>query len=90
MVYPDFRIFTRPKIYKNRCRLQCFYFSLYIKVYLIISEDLNIINSLKSKSLESFCMIDLGLVSYYLGIAITQIREFISLDQKSYLEKISL
>lgn len=58
--------------------------------YHIINEDLNIINNLKSKSLESICIIDLRFVFYYLSIAVTQAREFISLDQMSYLEKVAL
>ena len=38
----------------------------------ITSVDLNIINGLKNKLSEHFCMTDLGLVSHYLSMSVTQ------------------
>lgn len=61
---------------------------VYINNFLIISKDLNIINSLKKKLSKYFCIMNLGLVSYYLGMAVICIKNSIRLDQKSYLQKI--
>lgn len=58
--------------------------------FLIIAEDLNIINGLKNKLSERFHMTDLRSVSHYLGMFVTRTGESISLDQKSYLEKFLL
>lgn len=66
------------------------FISLYVDDLLIIGKDLNIINGLKNKLLERFCMIDLGSVSHYLGMSVTRTGDSVSLDQKSYLEKIVL
>lgn len=57
---------------------------------LIIGKDMNIINSLKNKLSEPFCIADLGSVPYYLGMSVTQIGKSINLDQKSYLKKVLL
>lgn len=62
------------------------FISLYVDNLLIIGEDLNIINGLKNKLLERFCMTDLGSVSHSLGMFITRTGNSMSLDQKSYLE----
>ena len=56
----------------------------------IIGEDFNIINGLVNKLSKNFFMIDLGSVSHYLGMSVTQTGVSVSLDQKSYLEKILL
>lgn len=66
------------------------FISIYIDNLLIIGKDLNIINNLNNKLLKRFCIIDLGLVSYYLDILIIQLLDFVSLDQKSFLKKILL
>ena len=63
---------------------------VYVDDLLIIGEDLNIINGLKTKLLERFCMTDFGSVSHYLGMSVTQIGNSISLDQKSYLKRVLL
>ena len=66
------------------------FISVYVDDLLIIGEDLNIINSLKNKLSERFCMTDLGSVFHYLGMSVTQTGNSMSLDQKSYLEKVLL
>lgn len=66
------------------------FISIYVNSFFIISDDLNIINNLKNKLLECFCMTDLELVSHDLSISVTKIKNFVILDQKSYLEKIVL
>ena len=66
------------------------FISVYVDDLLIIGEDLNIINSLKNKLSKRFRMTDLGSVSHYLGMFVTRTGDFVSLDQKSYLEKILL
>ena len=57
---------------------------------LIIGGDLNIINSFKNKLLEYFCMTDLKSVFHYLGMSVTQTGDSVSLNKKSYLERIFL
>ena len=66
------------------------FISVYVDDLLIIGEDLNIINSLKNKLSERFCMTDLGSVFHYLGMSVTQTGNSMSLDQKSYLKKVFL
>ena len=63
---------------------------VYMDNLFIIGENLNIINNLKNKLLERFRMTNLELVSHYLGMFVTQTRNSMSLDQKSYLEKVIL
>lgn len=60
------------------------FISVYVDDLVIIGKDLNIINDFKSKLLEHFCMTDLGLVSICLGMSVTQIGDFVRLDQKIY------
>lgn len=68
--------------------------SIFILVYidnlLIIGKNLNIINNLKNNLSKRFCIANFRLISYYLGMFITQTKNFINLDQKSYLEKVLL
>ncbi len=64
------------------------FISVYVDDLLIIGEDFNIINGFKNKLSERFRMIDFGSVSHYLGISVTQTEESVSLDQKSYFEKV--
>lgn len=66
------------------------FISVYVDKLFIIGEDLNIINSLNNKLSEDFCMTNLGLVSYYLGMSVTRIGEPVCLNQKSYMEKVLL
>ncbi len=66
------------------------FISVYVGDLLIIGEDLNIINGLKNKLSERFCMTDLGSISHYLGMSVTRTGESVSLDQKSHLEKVLL
>lgn len=66
------------------------FISVYMDDLLIIDGDLNIINDLKNKLLERFCMTDLGSVSHYLGMSLTQTGDSVSLNQKSYLERVPL
>ncbi len=61
--------------------------SVYVDNFHIIGDDLNIINGLKNKLSERFCITDLGSISHYLGMSVTQTGDSVSLDQKSYLEK---
>lgn len=63
---------------------------VYIDNLFIIGKDLNIINCLKKKLLKRVCMTDLGSVSHYLHISITQTKNFMSLNQENYLEKLLL
>lgn len=63
---------------------------VYVDNLFINDKDLNIIYSLKNKLSECFYMTDLESVFHYLGMTITQTRNSVSLDQKSYLEKILL
>lgn len=48
--------------------------------FLIFGNDLSIFYDLRIKLLESFCIADLRLVFYYLGIAITWTDKSMSLD----------
>ena len=58
--------------------------SMFISVYMddlfIIGEDLNIINGLKNKLLERFCMTDLGSIFHYLSMSVTQTRDSVGLN----------
>lgn len=53
---------------------------VYMDDFFIIGEDLKIINSLKNQLLKHFCITDFRLVFYYLGIFISQIGDFVSLN----------
>ncbi len=64
------------------------FISVYVDDLIIIGEDFKIINGLKNKLSEHFHMIDLGSVFHYLGLSVTRTGESVSLDQKSYLEKV--
>lgn len=64
------------------------FISVYIDNFLIIGKDLNIINGLKNKLLESFCITDLRLISHYLGMAVICTADFAKLDHRSYLKKV--
>lgn len=66
------------------------FISIYMDDLFIINRELNIINNLKNKLLEYFCMTNLKSVSYYLGISVTQLRDFVSWNQKTYIERILL
>ena len=57
---------------------------------LIIGKNLNIINSFKNKLSKRFCRTNFESVSHYLGMFLTQTGDFVSLNQKSYLEKVFL
>lgn len=58
---------------------------IYMNNLLIISKNLNIINSLKNNLSKYFYITNLGLVSHYLGISVIQTGELMNLNQKSYL-----
>ena len=66
------------------------FISVYVDDLLIIGGDLNIINGLKDKLSERFRMTDLGSVSHYRGMSVTRTRGSVSLNQKSYLERVLL
>lgn len=57
---------------------------------LIIGGDLNIFNGLKNKLSERFRMTDPGMISHYLGMSVTKTGDSVSLNQKSYLERVLL
>ena len=48
------------------------FISVYVDDLFITGGDLNIINDLMNKLSERFCMTDLGLVSHYLSMSVTQ------------------
>lgn len=56
--------------------------------FLTLSNNLSILYNFRIKLSESFYIVDLRLVSHYLGIAITWTEKSRSLDQISYLKKI--
>lgn len=56
---------------------------VYMDDFLIIWEDLIIINGLKNELSKRFCMTDLRSVSHYLGIFDTQMEDSVILDQDS-------
>lgn len=62
--------------------------SVYAYKFLIIGEDLNIINNLKNWLLERFHTTDLGSVSHHLCMYVIQKRNYAKLDQKNYLKKV--
>lgn len=66
------------------------FISVYMDDLLIIGKEQNIINGLNNKLLEYFHMTDLGSVFHYLDMSVIQTRDFVSLNQKSYLGRVSL
>lgn len=61
---------------------------VYVDDLIITGTDQASITEFKKQMQELFKMSDLGLLSYYLGIKVTQSRDLITLCQKSYAEKI--
>lgn len=51
---------------------------IYIDNLLIISEDLNIINAFKNKLFKYFYIINLGSISFYLGMSVIQTSKSMS------------
>lgn len=97
MVCTNFGVFIKVRIYKTDIDHSIFvsydkliFISVYMDNFLIIGDDLNIINELKNKISKHFCMTDLALISYYLSIFVLQTKIFVNLDQKNYLEKVFL
>lgn len=64
--------------------------AIYIDNFLIYGAKKKEINKIKDAFKAKFYMSNLGPVSFYLGIAVTQdhVNKILSLGQKTYLEKI--
>jgi cytochrome c peroxidase len=61
---------------------------VYVDDLIITGTDVKAIVEFKQQMQQLFKMSDLGLLSYYLGIEVAQMKGTISLCQRSYAEKI--
>lgn len=62
------------------------FISVLVNNFLVIDEDLNIINSFKNKLSKRFCITNVESVYQHLRIPITWTKKSVSFDQRSYLE----
>ena len=62
--------------------------SLYVDDILIAGSDLSVIESIKREFTIMYEMKDLGELNHYLGMKVTRTAEYISVDQKSYINDI--
>ena len=60
----------------------------YVDNIIITGNDTYNINYLKKHMMTTFCMTDLGNVSYYLGVEIQQAPKGIYFHQKGYIKKL--
>ncbi|XP_066311173.1 uncharacterized mitochondrial protein AtMg00810-like [Miscanthus floridulus] len=66
----------------------CLIVGVYVDDLIITGGDVGAVNSFKAQMMSTFCMSNLGLLSYYLGLEVTQGAAGITLRQSAYAAKI--
>jgi transposase InsO family protein len=84
--------FTRSKmeyaVYRRRQGARCIILGVYVDDLIITGTSGQEIESFKSQMKETFRMSDLGLLSYYLGIEVKQMKGEVILSQEGFAYKI--
>ncbi|KAG7584577.1 Integrase catalytic core [Arabidopsis suecica] len=77
-----------PSIYRKKEREEFLVVAVYVDDLLVTGSDLEIILEFKKGMARNFEMSDLGKLTYYLGIEVTQSENGILLNQERYAKKI--
>lgn len=75
-------------LYVNTSNKEIIYLLLYVDDLLIVSENLCLVNEVKSALLERFQMQDMGSISNFLGLDITRSNDELHISQSKYLGKL--
>ena len=63
-------------------------FCLYVNDLLFTGNDVNMMQNFKQDMMQSYEMSDLGLLNYFLGMEVSQVKEGIFISQKKYTKSI--
>lgn len=82
------RCSKEPSLYRKEHRGHLLVVAVYVDDLLVTGSHLDMIMEFKKEMANTFEMNDLGRLSYYLGIEVTQLGDSIVLNQQRYAEKI--
>ncbi|CAA0357000.1 unnamed protein product [Arabidopsis thaliana] len=77
-----------PSVYRKEVGSHLFVIAVYVDDLFVTGTSLDVINKFKQEMSSNFDMSDLGKLTYYLGIEVTQHKEGIILNQTRYAQKI--
>lgn len=77
-----------PSLFKKKIRGRCLFVAVYVDDLLVTGSSLDAIQEFKDEMASKFEMSDLGRLTYYLGIEVTQNEDGIVLKQERYAAKI--
>lgn len=82
------RCLKEPSVYRKETSEGLLVIAVYVDDLFVTGASIKIINKFKAEMASQFEMSDLGLLTYYLGIEVTQHSGGITLSQKRYASKI--
>ena len=77
-----------PSVYRKRVSGKLLIVAVYVDDLFVTGSDVELIYEFKKEMAEKFDMSDLGELTYYLGIEVTQHQEGVALSQRRYAMKI--